>query len=181
MYIINKEFTLWLNGLHRSGKTTIAKELITIINFHKWFDEESFKKRLNNDPSLVDRSSQLDKLREEVQKLLLLGLSTIVSVITPLEESRQKNRDILGERYIEVFVDCSSIVCEYRDEKGLYKLAREEKLDTFIGVSQEFEFPLMPNIIVNTDWNPVGICVRAIETMLMANEFIIDGEFKYEK
>jgi sulfate adenylyltransferase len=54
------------------------------------------------------------------------------------------------ERFIEVFVDTPLEVCESRDAKGMYRQAREGKLKNFTGVSDPYEPPLDPEIIIDT-------------------------------
>ena len=41
--------------------------------------------------------------------------------------------------------------CEERDSKGLYKLAREGKVKKFTGVSDPYEKPENPEIVINSD------------------------------
>jgi adenylylsulfate kinase-like enzyme len=63
---------------------------------------------------------------------------------------RQIARNILGDQYIEVFVDASLSVCESRDVKGLYKKARSGEIKNFTGIDSVFETPLKPDIIIDT-------------------------------
>jgi adenylylsulfate kinase-like enzyme len=51
--------------------------------------------------------------------------------------------------YIEIFVDTPLEVCESRDVKGLYKLAREGKIKEFTGISDPFEKPVNPDILID--------------------------------
>ena len=69
--------------------------------------------------------------------------------IAPYVSDRQLNRDLISNYggYIEVFVNTSLEVCESRDSKGLYKLAREGKLKEFTGISDPYEKPKNPEVI----------------------------------
>jgi len=60
----------------------------------------------------------------------------------------------VGE-FIEVFVDPPLEVCEKRDVKGLYKKAREGKIENFTGISDPYEKPKKPDIILKTDQETV--------------------------
>ena len=53
--------------------------------------------------------------------------------------------------FIEVYVYTSLEKCEERDSKGLYKLAREGKIKEFTGISDPYEEPKCPDIVVNSD------------------------------
>ena len=53
--------------------------------------------------------------------------------------------------FIEVFVNTSLEKCEERDSKGLYKLAREGKIKGFTGISDPYEEPKSPDIVINSD------------------------------
>ena len=53
--------------------------------------------------------------------------------------------------YIEVHVNTPLKKCEERDSKGLYKLARQGKLKQFTGISDPYEVPKEPEIIINSD------------------------------
>jgi adenylylsulfate kinase-like enzyme len=59
-------------------------------------------------------------------------------------------RSLLGDRYIEIFVDAPLEVCEQRDIKGLYKKARAGEISNFTGVSAPFERPAAPDIHIET-------------------------------
>ena len=53
--------------------------------------------------------------------------------------------------FIEIFVNTSLKKCEERDSKGLYKLAREGKIKEFTGISDPYEVPSSPDIVINSD------------------------------
>ncbi len=57
---------------------------------------------------------------------------------------------LLGESYIEIFVDAPLEICEQRDVKGLYQKARNGEISNFTGISSPFEAPISPDIYINT-------------------------------
>lgn len=59
-------------------------------------------------------------------------------------------------RFFEVFVNTPLDVCEARDVKGLYKKARQGTISGFTGVSQNYEVPEKPDLIVTTE----GLSIR---------------------
>ena len=77
----------------------------------------------------------------------------ICAPIAPYESDRSLNRKLISKfgGYIEVFVNTPLEKCEERDSKGLYKLARAGKLKQFTGISDPYEVPENPDIIINSD------------------------------
>lgn len=53
--------------------------------------------------------------------------------------------------FFEVFVEASLQVCESRDVKGLYKKARQGIIKGFTGIDQNYDVPVTPDLIVNTE------------------------------
>ena len=83
--------------------------------------------------------------------MLDAGLIVLVSFISPFKSERQQVRELMNPgEFFEVFVDTPIEVCEERDPKGLYKLAREGKLPNFTGISSPYEPPDNPELILNT-------------------------------
>ena len=75
----------------------------------------------------------------------------ICAAVSPFRAARDECRAMVGhERFIEIFVDTPLEVCEQRDEKGMYALAREGKITAFTGVDDPYEPPLDPHITLNT-------------------------------
>jgi bifunctional enzyme CysN/CysC len=70
------------------------------------------------------------------------GLIVIVSFISPFRSERRMARDLMGkDEFIEVYVDTPLDICEARDPKGLYKLARAGKLPNLTGIGSAYEPP----------------------------------------
>ncbi|KAE8695966.1 Adenylyl-sulfate kinase 1 [Hibiscus syriacus] len=80
----------------------------------------------------------------EVAKLFAdAGIICIASVISPYRKDRDASRELLPEgAFIEVFMNVSLQICEARDPKGLYKLARAGKIKGFTGIDDPYEPPL---------------------------------------
>ena len=78
------------------------------------------------------------------------GLIVLVGFISPYKEDRDFARSLIGEDFIEVFVDCPIEECEKRDVKGLYAKAREGLIENFTGVNDPYEVPENAEIVVNT-------------------------------
>ena len=66
------------------------------------------------------------------------------------KEYRKFNRELISQygKYVEIFVDTKLSICEKRDVKGLYKLARQGIIKNFTGISDPFEKPTKPEIVI---------------------------------
>merc|ERR1719353_619862 len=92
----------------------------------------------------------------EVAKLMAnAGIVTVVSIISPFAEDRDRVRSSLGADFHEVYVKVPLSVCEERDPKGLYRKVREGKIKGFTGVDSPYEEPPNPEIVLeNGDKTP---------------------------
>ena len=87
----------------------------------------------------------------EVSKLINdAGIIVLASFISPFHQDRRNAKEIIGDRFIEVYVSTPLEECEKRDKKGLYKKAREGALSDFTGISSPYEIPQNPDIVVDT-------------------------------
>jgi adenylylsulfate kinase len=142
-----KSCTIWMSGLSGSGKSTIANLLETKLfemGYHTYImDGDNTRLGLNKNLGFSD-DDRIENLRRvaEVCKLMNdAGLIVICSFISPFESNRQLSKEIIGERFVEVFVDATLETCEIRDPKGLYKKARTGEIKDFTGISSPFEIP----------------------------------------
>jgi adenylylsulfate kinase-like enzyme len=74
----------------------------------------------------------------------------LTSFISPYREMRDHARREIGS-FLEVYVKCPLEVCIRRDVRGMYKLALEGKIKNFTGVSDPYEEPLNPDLVLETD------------------------------
>jgi len=148
---------IWVSGLSGAGKTTLAKGLE--LNLHnigylaQVLDGDNIRTGINNNLGFSD-ADRLENIRRiaEVSKLLMnSGIITLNSFISPTREIRHMARDIIGkENFLEIFVDAPLNLCEKRDIKGLYKLARAGKIKQFTGIDSPFEIPVNPDLVIDT-------------------------------
>jgi len=142
-----KSCTIWMSGLSGSGKSTIANVLETKLfemGYHTYImDGDNTRLGLNKNLGFSD-DDRIENLRRvaEVCKLMNdAGLIVICSFISPFESNRQSSKEIIGETFLDVFVDASLEACETRDPKGLYKKARAGEIKDFTGISSPFDIP----------------------------------------
>jgi len=152
----HKAACLWFTGLSGSGKSTIANcvEQELFERGIKTFilDGDNIRKGLSKDLSFTepDRVENLRRIGEVSKLICDAGLVTIATFISPYQRDRQWLRDLLGDLFIEIFVDAPLAICEQRDVKGLYQKARNGEISNFTGISSPFEAPTSPDIYVNT-------------------------------
>ncbi|AOT69173.1 adenylyl-sulfate kinase [Geosporobacter ferrireducens] len=169
---------LWFTGLSGSGKSTVAnaveKRLFEERKLTYLLDGDNIRHGLNRDLGfdVADRMENIRRIAEVSKLFIDAGLITLTAFISPFREDRNKVRELLGERFIEVFVDCPLEVCEDRDPKGLYKKARAGKIKDFTGIDSLYEKPTSPEIIIRTDALSVDACANEIIHYLEVKKFI---------
>lgn len=150
-----KPFVIWLTGLSGSGKSTLANalEFYLFEIGHRCYllDGDNVRHGLNRDLGF-DQPARIENIRRigEVAKLLVdAGLIVITAFISPYREDRDMVRKMYEEgEFVEVYLDVPLEVCEQRDPKGLYKKAREGKIQDFTGIDSPYEAPLAPEIVI---------------------------------
>jgi adenylylsulfate kinase len=68
----------------------------------------------------------------------------------------------LERDFIEIYCNAPLSVCEQRDVKGMYKLARAGKIRDFTGISSPYEEPDHPELILDTAHSSIDECVDAV-------------------
>ena len=105
---------------------------------------------LNKDLGFTD-ADRVENIRRvaEVAKLMMdAGLVVMTAFISPFRAEREMARELIGaEHFIEVFVDTPLELCEQRDPKGLYKLARNGHLTNMTGINSPYEAPIAPHLV----------------------------------
>jgi adenylyl-sulfate kinase len=171
----SKGFTLWLTGLSGAGKTTIAEHLAKDLSARgvrvEVLDGDEVRTNLSKGLgfSKEDRDTNIRRIGYVCRLLSRNGVSTISAAISPYravrdEVGRAIERD--GAEFIEVFVKCPIAVLAERDVKGLYKKALSGEIESFTGVSDPYEEPLSPAIVVQTDLEQVDTSLRIITRAL---------------
>ncbi len=148
--------TIWFTGLSGSGKTTssriVAKELKKMGLPVEVLDGDVIRKNLSKGLgfSKEDRDTNIRRIGFVAEKLTRYGVYVCVAAISPYRETRNEVKESIG-RFVEVHCHASLDVLEQRDVKGLYKLAREGKIQHFTGVSDPYEEPEAPDAVVRSD------------------------------
>ncbi|KAJ4971630.1 hypothetical protein NE237_004729 [Protea cynaroides] len=143
-----KGCVVWITGLSGSGKSTLAcsvgRQLHNRGNLSYVLDGDNLRHGLNKDLGFKaeDRAENIRRVGEVAKLFADAGLICIASLISPYRRDRDACRALLPDHFIEVFMNMPLEVCEQRDSKGLYKLAREGKIKGFTGIDDPYEPPL---------------------------------------
>lgn len=159
-----KGIVLWMVGLSGSGKSTLAKALEKDLHEEGYLtqllDGDNLRTGINNNLgfSEEDRKENIRRAAEVSKLFMNCGIITICSLISPTAEIRKMAKEIIGEGFLEVYVNCPIEVCEQRDVKGLYKKVRNGEIKNFTGVDSPFEEPSSPDIEIKTDQVELDAC-----------------------
>jgi len=150
-------FVLWITGLPRAGKSSLAygveKWLFDHGHHVQVLDGEVLRLSINRDLGFsgADRWENQRRAAELARLQADLGISTIVALVAPLAFERQKAREIVGANaFFEIFCDAPLAACEARDRDGLYASARAGEIVGVTGIDAPYEAPQNPDLRVDT-------------------------------
>lgn len=174
-------FTLFMTGLSGAGKSTLANAIavklmekqnrpITIL------DGDILRKHLSSELTFTreHRSLHCRRVGFVAGEITKNHGIAICALIAPYENDRQYNRNLINSQgnYIEIFVSTPLSICEQRDTKGLYNLAKQGKMQVLTGVNDPYESPTNPEIIVDTSEYTVEQAVDLVIAYLQSQGLI---------
>lgn len=163
----NVGFTIWFTGLSGAGKSTLADAIELRLRERgrnvEVLDGDVVRTHLSKGLgfSKEDRDTNIKRIAFVCKLLTRNGAACVSAAIAPYRETREWARQEIGN-FVEVYVKCSLDVCRQRDVKGLYKLADEGKIKNFTGVSDPYEEPENPELVVETDKETVEESLQKI-------------------
>jgi adenylyl-sulfate kinase len=154
---MSEGLTLWFTGLSGAGKSTIAQ-----IVEHQLAERDLKVEVLDGDVvrtnlskglgfSKEDRDTNIRRIAFVADLLSRNGVVAITAAISPYREIRDEARGKMGERFVEIYVKASVEECARRDVKGLYEKAFKGEIKEFTGVSDPYEPPSAPEIVLDTE------------------------------
>ena len=148
-------FVMWFTGLPCSGKSTLAKLISRKLELLKVkvqvLDGDVIRAKLTSDLgySEFDRNENIRRIGYVAELLSANGINTIVATISPYSDARANLRKEIPN-FIETYLECDIAICAKRDVKGLYKKAFAGEITNFTGVSDRYEPPNNPELILQT-------------------------------
>jgi len=151
-----KGVTIWFTGLPCSGKTTLALKLSAELRkrgIHcEDLDGDITRKYLSKGLgfSKEDRDENIRRVGFVCSLLTKHGAVTTAAFVSPYRSIRAEIREMIGD-FVEVYVKCSLEKCIERDVKGMYKKAIAGEIKNFTGISDPFEEPEKPELVIESD------------------------------
>jgi adenylyl-sulfate kinase len=171
---MERGFTVWFTGLSCSGKTTVSKKVAEDLLKRglkvEVLDGDVVRTNLSKGLgfSKEDRDTNIKRIGFVCKLLSRNGVVAIGAAISPYRDIRDYNRQQIGD-FVEVYCKCPLEVCIERDVKGLYKKALAGEISNYTGVSDPYEEPLNPEVVLETDKEAleqsVGKVIRKLEEL----------------
>lgn len=169
-----KGFTLWFTGLSGSGKSTLAQEVEGVLLDRgvkvELLDGDEVRTHMSEGLgfSKEDRDTNIRRIGFVCKLLSRNGVAAISAAISPYAAVRDEVRSQV-QNFVEVYVKCSVDHLKERDPKGLYAKAIAGEIDNFTGISDPYEPPENPEVVVDTEaesvQESVDKVVRTLEIM----------------
>lgn len=178
---MSQGFTLWFTGLSGAGKTTLTNELLPQLKARgvniEVLDGDEVRTNLSKGLgfSKEDRDTNIRRIGYVARLLSRNGVGVIVAAISPYSAVRdevRKDVEANGAAFVEVYVQASLDTLVGRDVKGLYKKAIAGEIANFTGVSDPYEAPENPEILVSSDTETVAESAAKIIAFLEERNLI---------
>jgi len=150
-------FCVWFTGLSGAGKSTTAEILAVKLLEHgrqvTLLDGDVVRTHLSKGLGFGkdDRDTNVRRIGFVAGEIARHGGGVVCAAVSPYRSTRNECRALVGDgRFFEVYVDTPLAVCEARDTKGMYALAREGKVTNFTGIDDPYEPPLNPELVIDT-------------------------------
>ncbi len=171
-------FCLWFTGLSGSGKSTITTHLVKELRKRgsklEVLDGDVVRENLSKGLgfSKEDRDTNIRRIAFVANLLSRNDVPVITAAISPYRDIRDEARQMMGDRFVEAYVKASVEVCEERDVKGLYAKARSGEIKEFTGVSDPYEPPEDPELVIETEQQSPEESAQQILTYLEERQLI---------
>lgn len=169
----HKGAVIWFTGLSACGKSTISNVVESMLcekGKHSYLlDGDNIRMGLNKNLgfSAEDRAENIRRIGEVSKLFCDAGFITLTAFISPYKKDRDAVRALFqpGE-FIEVLVDATVETCEKRDPKGLYKKARAGEIKGFTGISDPYEAPENPELVLDSNNKPIDVLAAEVVAYL---------------
>jgi len=175
----HRSVVVWLTGLSGSGKSTLAhsvEERLYNLGCRTYvLDGDNVRHGLSSNLTFSDddRKENIRRIGEVAKLMMEAGVITMTAFISPFKEDRNIARQLLPNGdFIEIYCKASLEVCESRDVKGLYKLARAGKIKKYTGIDSPYEAPDNPDLVIDTEGESLEESTAKVVDFLKSKEII---------
>lgn len=175
----HKACVLWFTGLSGAGKSTLAHAVEEQLHRRHCrtfvLDGDNVRHGLSSNLgfSAADRKENIRRIGETAKLMMEGGVIALAAFISPFREDREGVRNLLPNGdFLEIYCKASLAVCESRDIKGLYKMARSGKIKNYTGIDSPYEDPLKPELIVDTEQLNLDAAVEAVLCLMQKRGII---------
>jgi adenylyl-sulfate kinase len=175
-------FVIWLTGMKRAGKSTLAKvvanRLTTSGRSVELFDEDGDARVLTEGlgDAREDHARIVKRIGYVAKAVARSGGIAVCAALSPWRDVRDQLRKE-ARRFAEVFVDCSMEKLMERDADGTYKRALAGEAKNVPGVDVPYEPPQHAEITLRTEQESVEQCAVKIFQGLVDAKLIGPTEF----
>lgn len=175
-------FVIWLTGMKRAGKSTIAAHLASRFaasgRASELLDEGGAAALLlaGLGPSKDDHARAVARLGFVAKAVMRSGGVAICAALSPYRDAREQLRKE-ARRFVEVFVDCGMEKLQHRDPEGIYRRALAGELTQVPGVDVPYEPPTHADVTVHTDQLSVQEAAAQIFQALVDLKYVGPAEF----
>lgn len=182
---LRQGFTLFFTGLSGAGKSTLAQVLYARLKEQEarpvtLLDGDVVRKNISSELGFSREHRDINVLRQGYVASLITrhGGIAICAPIAPYANTRAQVRAMVEEDgdFIEIYVATPLSTCETRDRKGLYARARAGLIKQFTGVSDPYEAPVNPEILVDTSLQSANQVADKILAYLTAHGYLARGK-----
>ena len=175
-------FCIWFTGLSGAGKSTTA-DILTVRLLESGrqvtvLDGDVVRLLLSKGLgfSREDRDSNIRRIGYVASEIVRHSGAVICAAVSPYRATRNECRAMVDDdHFIEVYVSTPLEICEQRDTKGMYMLARAGKIKSFTGIDDLYEAPLNPEITIETEVRSAEENVELIIAYLVERGLILSS------
>lgn len=183
---VKQGLCIWFTGLSGSGKSTTAEILTSLLMKHgrrvTLLDGDIVRTNLSAGLGFdrEGRDANIRRIGFVAAEITRHGGIAVCAAVSPYAGTRAEVRKMVGENFIEIFIDTPLEICEQRDTKGMYAKARRGEIENFTGIDDVYEAPQNAEITLYTDGITPEENAAKIIGHLIENHFLpensVDGE-----
>ena len=174
-----KGATIWITGLHASGKNELAYALErklfdlgqTVVVLDGAAVRTGLSRELDFNPA--DRAEHLRRVAETAKILNDHGILVIAVFISPRRSIRAQLAEIIGrERFLEIHAQASLDWCRQHDVTGLFAKAEQGNLRFVPGIDIPYEKPQTPDLTIPMETMTPAVAAERLVQLLNEKDFI---------